>query len=149
RFGVGLPHRHGTPLVCADRRVRYDAVSRIFLGIRAELCGVEPDQGYLIEKRSIPDHFAFRIHRVRQLLWAAEGKILGLDDLSCSNAEREHESITALRPSNFWIVSGGDRDPLDDETESQHCLQKGPAVSIQRLGGRRKAAEAWSRAKQA
>jgi len=67
RFRVGLPHRHRAPLVCADRRVRHDTVGRIFLGVRAELCGIEPDEGYLIEERSVPDRFGSRIHGEREL----------------------------------------------------------------------------------
>src|SRR5262245_8268345 len=84
RVRVSLPHRHGAPLVCTDRRVRHDALGRKFDGVRAELSGVEPDEGYLIEKRSVPDRFGFRIHGERELLGTAERNILGLGDLSRS-----------------------------------------------------------------
>ena len=123
RFRISLPHRHGAPLVCTDRRVRHNTLSRKFDGVRTELSWVEADERHLIEKRSVPDHFGFRVHGVRQLLRTAERKILGLDDLACSVAEREHQPITALRPSNFWIVSGSHRNPSENETKSERCLQ--------------------------
>jgi len=109
--------------VCADRRVRHDTVGRIFPGVRAELCGIEPDERYLIEKGAVPDDFGFRIHGVRELLRAAERKILGLDDLSRPLTEREHKLIAALGSSNFWIVSSGDRKRSEDEAESERCSQ--------------------------
>src|SRR5262245_59310024 len=96
RFRVSLPHRHRAPLVCTDRRVRHNTLGRKFGGVRAELSGVEPNEGYLIEKRSVPDCFGFRIDGERELLRTAERKIVGLDHLSRSVTEREYKSITAL-----------------------------------------------------
>src|SRR5262249_45527207 len=134
RFRVSLPHRHGAPLMCTDRRVRHDTVGRKFDGVCAELSRVEPDEGYLIEKRSVPDCFGFRIHGERELLRTAERKIIGLDHLSRSVTEREYKSIAALRSSNFWIVGGSDRESSEDETESQCCFQQGPSACRRRSG---------------
>src|SRR5262249_8045263 len=122
RFRIRLPHRHRARLVRANGRVRHDAIRRIFLGVRAELRWFETHKRYLIEKRSVPDHFAFWIHRVRQLLRPSERKVLGLHDLSCSVTDREDESITLLRTSKFWIVSSGDRNAWKQQTESERCL---------------------------
>ena len=123
RFRVSLPHRHGAPLVCTDRRVRHNTLGRKFDGVRAELSLVEPDQRYLIEERSVPDRFGSRIHGERELLRTAEGKIVRLNHLSSSVTEREYKSITVLRSSKFWIVSSRDGKPPEDKTESQCCFQ--------------------------
>jgi len=149
RIRISLPHRHGASLVCTDCRIRHNTVGRIFLGVRTQLGGVKPDDRYLIEKRTIPDDFGFRINGVRQPLRTAERKIFRLDDLSRFVTEREHQSITALRPSNFWIVSDGDRESSEDKAESQRRFQQRPPACRRCSGRSRNLVRAWSRAQQA
>src|SRR5438552_11480772 len=111
RLGVLMPHRDGTPFMRAHGGVCDDASRRLRPGVRAELRGIEPDQGNLIQQGSVADDLRRRIHREGQLLRTAERQILRGDHLAGALTVGEDEAIALSRPSGLVVVGGKDVDP--------------------------------------
>src|SRR5256885_8188808 len=132
RLGVPVPHRDGAAFVRADGGVRDDASGRLRPGVRAELRGIEPDQGHLIQQGSVANDLRHRIHREGELLRTAERQILGGDHLPGALTVGEDESVALAWPHALVVLSGEDVDAPERHTEPEAGgqLQRGTSVQM-------------------
>src|SRR5262245_5236242 len=100
-----MPHRDGTPLMCAYGGVGDHALRGVGARGLGELRRSEPDQRDLVEQGTVADDLGGRVHREGQLLGTAERKVVWYDHLASSLAEREDEAIALVRPSCLVVLS--------------------------------------------